>query len=45
MQPATIDPALDLCTCAPGTHYGWMNRGSVEYEVCLTLLHMANTGN
>ena len=31
--------------CAPGTHYGWVDRGSVEYEVCLTLLHMASTGN
>ena len=31
--------------CALGTHYGWVDRGSVEYEVCPTLLHMANTGN
>ena len=31
--------------CAPGTHYGWMDQGSVEYEVCSTLLHMASTGN
>ena len=31
--------------CAPGTQYGWVDRGSVEYEVCPTLLHMANTGN
>ena len=31
--------------CAPGTHYGWVDRGSVEYEVCLTLLNMASTGN
>ena len=31
--------------CTPGTHYGWVDRGSVEYEVCLTLLHMASTGN
>ena len=31
--------------CAPGTHYGWVDRGSVEYEVCPTLLHMASTGN
>ena len=31
--------------CAPGTHYGWVDQGSVEYEVCLTLLHMASTGN
>ena len=40
-QPATIDPWI----CAPGTHYGWVDRGSVEYEVCPTLLHMASTGN
>ena len=31
--------------CAPGTHYGWVDRGSMEYEVCPTLLHMASTGN
>ena len=31
--------------CAPGTHYGWVDRGSVEYEVCPTLLHMASTEN
>ena len=31
--------------CAPGTHYDWVDRGSVEYEVCSTLLHMASTGN
>ena len=29
---------------APGTHYSWMDRGSVEYE-CPTLLHMASNGN
>ena len=31
--------------CAPGTHQDWVDRGSVEYEVCLILLHMAGTGN
>ena len=31
--------------CAPGTHYGWVDQGSVEHEVCPTLLHMASTGN
>ena len=31
--------------CAPGTYYGWVDRGSVEYEVYPTLLHMASTGN
>ena len=31
--------------CAPGIHYSWVDQGSVEYEVCLTLLHMASTGN
>ena len=30
---------------APGTDYGWVGQGSVEYEVCLTHLHMASTGN
>ena len=37
-QPATI-------ICAPGTHYGYVNQGSLEYEVCPTLLHMASTEN
>ena len=31
--------------CAPGTHYSWVDQGSVEYEVCSTLPHMASTGN
>ena len=31
--------------CAPGTHYGWVDQGSVEYKVCSTLLHMTSTGN
>ena len=31
--------------CAPGTHYGCVGQGSVEYEVCLTFLHMASSGN
>ena len=31
--------------CAPGTHYGWVDQGSVEYEVFPTLLHVARTGN
>ena len=34
-SPATIDPTLDLCTRY--THYGWVDRGSVEYEVCNAL--------
>ena len=31
--------------CAPGTDYSWADRGSVEYELCPTLLHMASSGN
>ena len=31
--------------CAPGTQYGWVDQGSLEYNVFPTLLHMANTGN
>ena len=36
--------------CALGNHYGWgghgsVGHGSVEYEVCPTLLHMTSTGN
>ena len=30
---------------APGTHYGLVDQGSVEYEVCLTCLHMTTTRN
>ena len=30
---------------ATGTHYSWVDRGSVEYKICPTLLHMASTGN
>ena len=36
---------IQPCICAPGTQYCWMDRGSVEYEVCPTLLHMASTGD
>ena len=35
----------NLGSVAPGTHYSWVDQGSVEYEVCLTLLHMTSTGN
>ena len=31
--------------CVPGTHYGWVDQGSVEYEAYPSPLHMANTGN
>ena len=31
--------------CAQATHYGWVDRGSAEYEVCPTLLHIVSTGN
>ena len=37
--------SLQLWICAPDTHYGWKDQGSVEYKVCPTLLHMASTGN
>ena len=42
IQPAIIDPILDPCTRYP---YSWVDQGSVEYEVCSILLHMASTGN
>ena len=29
----------------PGTHHCWLGRGSMEWEVCLTLLHMTSSGN
>ena len=29
----------------PGTHYHWMDRGSIEWEVFPTLLHMTSSGN
>ena len=31
--------------CALGTHFGWVDGGSVEFEVCQTLRHMASNGN
>ena len=41
--------SLKLLLCpwiyAPGTHYGWVDRGKVGYEVCPTLLDMASSGN
>ena len=37
--------SLQPWICAPGTHYGWVGCGSVEYEVYPTLPYMANTGN
>ena len=40
VQPATVDPILDLCT-----RYAQEDRGSVEYEVCLTPLHIISTDN
>ena len=29
----------------PGTHYCWVGRGSMEWEVCLTLQQMTSSGN
>ena len=29
----------------PGTHHCWVGRGSMEQEVCPTLLHMTSSGN
>ena len=40
-QPVTI---IQPWICAPGTHYSWVDRCSVEYEVGWHL-HMASTGN
>ena len=45
MQPAAIDGTLDVCVCTLGTHCYWMDRGSVEYKVCPTLLHMTSAEN
>ena len=36
MQPAIIDPTLDLST--KGTYNRWVDQGGMEYQVCLTLL-------
>ena len=36
-----IQPSI----CTPSTHYGWVDPGNMEYEVCQTLLHMASTWN
>ena len=29
----------------PCTHHCWVDRGSMEWKVCLTLLHMTSSGN
>ena len=29
----------------PGTHHCWVDRSSMKWEVCLTLLHMTSSGN
>ena len=29
----------------PGTHHCWVGKGSMEWEVCLTLLHLTSGGN
>ena len=41
---SSLQLSIQPWICAPGTHYGWVDRGSVEYEVCPTLLHVASTG-
>ena len=33
VQLVAIDPTLKAWICAPGTHYGWVDRDSVAYEV------------
>ena len=42
---SSLQLAFQPWICVPGTHYGWVDQGSVEYEVCLTLLHRAGIGN
>ena len=42
---SSLQLLIQLWFCAPGTHYGLVDRGSVEYKVCPTLVHMASTGN
>ena len=52
-QPFTIYPlAVGLVPMAAcnnwsnlGSHYRWVDQGSVEYEACPTLLHVTSTGN
>ena len=44
VQPATI-LLIQPWIWASGTHYSWVDQGSEEYKVCLTLLQMARTGN
>ena len=44
-RQCSLQLLIQAWICAPGTHYGWVDRGSVEYEIYPTLLHMASTGN
>ena len=43
--PLTRWAPIQPWICAPGIRYCWVDQGSVEYEVCPTLLHMASTRN
>ena len=42
---SSLQSLIQPWICTPGTHYGWVDQGSVEYEVCPTLPNMASTGN
>ena len=33
-RQCNLQPLIQPWICAPGTHYGWVDRGTVEYEVC-----------
>ena len=46
MCKCSLQLLIEPWICAPGTtHYDRYDRGSVEYEVCPTLLHITTTGN
>ena len=41
----SLQPLIQPLICGPGTYYGWVDQGSVEYEVYATLPHMTSAGN
>ena len=39
-RQCSLELLIQPWICAPGADYDWVDRGSVEYEVCLTFPHM-----
>ena len=44
-RQCSLQPFIQPWICARGTQYGWVDRGIVEYEACLTVVWMTSTRN